>query len=212
MTQYCFEDILDRRFCLLINSWLKIRWSWFVANNEFWSQVRCFLNDFNEWYSHPWKLSVDHLTSRVTKYRYLLQFVSSLYFLCALTRSNVLQHMEMEKDSHRSFGPPLFFGSFYCGIVRTYIVKSFDRLSSDVYKDYKISCVHGEHVCAVSSTGTPETLKRKCYWAKFSPLNQQWLKWKFSVQLVAKSSVSIKLLRYHLYQNQHFYILSPSKV
>ena len=120
MTQYCFEDILDRRFCLLINSWLKIRWSWFVANNEFWSQVRCFVNDFNEWYSHLWKLSVDHLTSRVTNYRYSLQFVSSVYFLCALTRSNILQHMEMEKDSNRSFGSPLFFGSFDCGIVTSW--------------------------------------------------------------------------------------------
>ena len=108
MTQYCSKEILEKLFRLLINSWLNKKLSWLVANNESWSQVRYFVNDFHEWCSHRWKLSVDHLTSRIIKCRYLLQFVSSFYFLCPLTRSNISKHMGMDKNSHRSFGSPLF--------------------------------------------------------------------------------------------------------
>ena len=37
--------------------------AWVTVNNDFWSRVRWFANDFHEWRSHEWKLWANHLTS-----------------------------------------------------------------------------------------------------------------------------------------------------
>ena len=37
--------------------------AWVTVNNDFWSRVRWFANDFHEWRSHEWKSLVNYLTS-----------------------------------------------------------------------------------------------------------------------------------------------------
>ena len=37
--------------------------AWVTVNNDFWSQVRWFANDFHEWRSHEWKSLANHITS-----------------------------------------------------------------------------------------------------------------------------------------------------
>ena len=37
--------------------------AWVTVNNDFWSRVRWFANDFHEWRSHEWKSLANHLTS-----------------------------------------------------------------------------------------------------------------------------------------------------
>ena len=37
--------------------------AWVTVNNDFWSRVRWFANDFHEWHSHEWKSMANHLTS-----------------------------------------------------------------------------------------------------------------------------------------------------
>ena len=49
--------------------WSRVRWfandfhEWLLTvNNDFWSRVRWFANDFHEWRSHEWKSLANHLT------------------------------------------------------------------------------------------------------------------------------------------------------
>ena len=37
--------------------------AWVTVNNDIWSRVRWFANDFHVWRSHEWKSSANHLTS-----------------------------------------------------------------------------------------------------------------------------------------------------
>ena len=83
--------------------------AWVTVNNDFWSRVGWFANDFHEWRSHEWKLLANHHTSAQKKSLFMVMNVLFNFLHTIL----YLEHTVPLQTNNRSLISPLSLGTVF---------------------------------------------------------------------------------------------------
>ena len=83
-----------------------------TVNNDFWSRVGWFANDFHEWRSHEWKSWANYLTSDQK-----IVIHGKECFILFLTRYFIYWTHRSATDNHRSLISPLSLGTAFSDLT-----------------------------------------------------------------------------------------------